>query len=251
VYNGSHDANGATITNGRAVKFTTQAPAQSDVWLAVDGQTIDDSSGGDGDGIADPLEVCDLILTIANGGTGSASTVTGTLTTSDPDVVIESGSASFGTIPGSGSATNAASPFIIRVAAAPADETVEFDLHLSTGSRYDTYDVVTIAVTTSGTGVDEPGIPIAFALRQNYPNPFRGGTTLAFDLPQPSKTTLEVFNVAGRRVTTLVDRELPAGRHAVAWDGKDANGRDVSAGIYFYRVQSGANGAMKKMIILK
>ncbi len=251
VYNGSHDANGATISNGRAVKFTTQAPTQSDVWLAVDGQTIDDSSGGNGDGIADPLEVCDLILTIANGGTGSAGTVTGTLTTSDPDVVVEDGSASFGTIPGGGSATNAASPFVIRVAASPADETVEFDLHLSTGSRYDTYDVVTIAVTTSGTGVDEPTIPVAFALRQNYPNPFRGGTTLAFDLPQPSKTTLEVFNVAGRMVTTLVDRELPAGRHAVAWDGKDSNGRDVSAGIYFYRVQSGANGAMKKMIILK
>ncbi len=251
VYNGNHDVNGATITNGRAVKFTTQGPTQSDIWLAVDGQTIDDSSGGNGDGIAQPSEVFDLILTIANGGTGSASTVTGTLTTSDSDITIEDGTASFGTIPGSGTATNAASPFVIRVAAAPADGIAEIDLHLSTGSRYDTYDVVTITLDLTGTGVDEPTIPVAFALRQNYPNPFRGGTTLAFDLPHPSKTTLEVYNVAGRMVTTLVDRELPAGRHVVAWNGKDSNGHDVSAGIYFYRVQSGANEAMKKMIILK
>jgi len=251
VYNGAHDVNGATITNGRAVKFTTQAPTQSDVWLAVDGQTIDDSSGGNGDGVAQPSEVFDLILTIANGGAGNASGVTGTLTTSDPDITIEDGTASFGTIPGSGSATNAASPFVVRVAAAPADGIAEIDLHLSTGSRYDTYDVVTITLDLTGTGVDEPTIPVAFALRQNYPNPFRGGTMLAFDLPKPSKTTLEVYNVAGRRVTTLVDRERPAGRHAVAWDGRDSNGHDVSAGIYFYRVQSGANEAMKKMIILK
>ncbi len=251
VYNGSHDANGATISNGRAVKFTTQGPDQSDVWLAVDGQVIDDASGGNGDGLAQPSEVFDLILTIANGGTGSASTVTGTLTTSDPDVTIEDGTASFGSIPSSGTATNTASPFVVRVRPAPADGIVEFDLHLSTGSRYDTYDVVTITLDLTGTGVDEPTIPVAFALRQNYPNPFRGGTTLAFDLPHPSKTTLEVYNVAGRRVATLVERELPAGRHAVAWDGKDADGHDVSAGIYFYRVQSGANEAMKKMIILK
>jgi len=251
VYNGSHDANGATVANGRAIKFTTQSPLLSDVWLAVDGQTIDDSSGGDGDGVAEPTEVFDLILTIDNGGTGSASSVTGTLTTSDPDVTIEDGSAEFGTIPGSGSATNAASPFVIRVATAPADETVEFNLQLSTGSRYDTYDVVTITLDLSGTGVEEPVIPLAFALRQNYPNPFRGGTTLAFDLPQPARTTLEVYNVAGRKVTTLADRDFAAGRHAVSWNGKDQDGNPVSAGIYFYRVQSGANEAMKKMIILK
>ncbi len=251
VYNGSHDQNGATVTEGRAIKFTTRGPQGSDVWLTVEDSEIDDSSGGDGDGVAEPAEVFDLILTVGNGGAGSASSVTGTLTTSDTDVTIEDGTAEFGTIPGGGSATNAASPFVVRVATSPSDETVELELQLSTGSRYDTYDIVTITLDLTGTGVEEPAVPLAFAVRQNYPNPFRGGTTLAFDLPRPAETTVEVYNVAGRRVTVLADRDFPAGRHSVRWDGRDADGHAVSAGIYFYRVASGANEAMRKMIVLK
>jgi flagellar hook assembly protein FlgD len=52
-------------------------------------------------------------------------------------------------------------------------------------------------------------------------------------------------------VATVVDREFPAGRHNVAWDGADSAGRHVPAGIYFYRIEAGANASTKKMIVLR
>ena len=74
---------------------------------------------------------------------------------------------------------------------------------------------------------------------------------IAFELPAPSRARLEVYNVAGRKVASVVDDEFAAGRHTVRWDGRDSSGREVSAGIYFYRLEAGSNESMKKMILLK
>ena len=74
---------------------------------------------------------------------------------------------------------------------------------------------------------------------------------MAFNLPTPSRARLDVYNVAGRKVATVVDGDFPAGHHSVTWDGTDAGGRDVSAGIYFYRLEAGTNQSTKKMIVLK
>ncbi len=251
VYNGSYDANAATIDDGMAVKFTTEPPDQADVWLAVDGQTIDDSTGGDGDGVAEPSETFNLILTFVNSGASMASNVTAVVSTTDSDLIIVDGTADFGNIAGSGTGDNVASPFVITVSGAPVDETAELDLHIYTGSRYDAYDIVTITIDLTGTGIADPEIPLAFALRQNYPNPFRGGTALAFALPRPTEARLEVYNVAGRRVATVVNGSFPAGEHLVTWDGTDARGAKVPAGIYFYRFEANGFESTKKMILLK
>jgi hypothetical protein len=185
---------------------------------------------------------------VDNNGSATASAVTGTLSTSDPDVTIVDGSASFGDVPGGGSASNSGSPFVVTIAADPADDLVEFQLTLATGSRYATSDVVTITLDLSQTGVEDP---LVFALRQNAPNPFGGGTAIAFDLPSPARTTLSVYTVSGRRVATLVDRELPAGRHAVVWDGRDAAGYEVAAGVYLYRIEAGAQVDVRKMTVIR
>ncbi|MCK4513284.1 T9SS type A sorting domain-containing protein, partial [bacterium] len=239
------------IDNGMAIKFTTEAPDQADVWLAVDAQTIDDSTGGDGDGVAEPTETFDLILTLINSGASTASGVTGTISTTDPDLIIVDGSADFGSIAGSASGDNAASPFVVTVSGSPADETAELDLHIYSGSRYDAYDIVTITIDLTGTGVEDPEIPLAFALRQNYPNPFRGGTALAFALPRPAEAKLDIYNVAGRRIATVVSGNLPAGNHLVTWDGTDTRGAKVPAGIYFYRFEADGFESTRKMILLK
>ena len=99
--------------------------------------------------------------------------------------------------------------------------------------------------------VEDAPAPAAFAVEQNFPNPFNPVTTIRFALPQAARTTVTVFDVRGRLVKTLVDAELAAAQHAVQWRGDDAGGRAVSAGIYFYRVISGDHQAVGRMALIK
>ncbi|MFH1686848.1 MAG: T9SS type A sorting domain-containing protein [bacterium] len=94
-------------------------------------------------------------------------------------------------------------------------------------------------------------LPQEYVLRQNYPNPFNPETYIEFALPKGSHTVLEIYNVLGRRVNTLVDEYLSAGEKVVVWDGTDLNGSVVSSGIYFYRIQAADYRATKKMVLMK
>jgi hypothetical protein len=94
-------------------------------------------------------------------------------------------------------------------------------------------------------------VPATFSLSQNYPNPFNPVTTIAYSLPERSQVMLEIFNVLGQRVKTLVSAVQPAGRHSIVWDAKDEQGKDVASGIYFYRLEAGEFSESKKMVILK
>jgi len=90
-----------------------------------------------------------------------------------------------------------------------------------------------------------------FVLRQNYPNPFNPETTIAFNLPQKSNVCLEIFNIKGQKVCTLINEEKNPGFHKVIWKGLDKYNKNVSSGIYFYRIIAGKNQAIKKMVILQ
>jgi subtilisin family serine protease len=90
------------------------------------------------------------------------------------------------------------------------------------------------------------GLPSEFALHAAYPNPFNPTTTIAFDLPSTSTVRLDVYNVLGQRVATLVDGELPAGVHEIRWDASS-----VGSGVYFARITTGENTATTKMVLLK
>ena len=79
-------------------------------------------------------------------------------------------------------------------------------------------------------GESEPPLPEQFHLGQNYPNPFNPSTVIPYQLPVSTRVRLEVFNLLGQQVVTLVDEELPAGSHSVRWDGTDSAGRGVGAG---------------------
>ncbi|OGC94823.1 MAG: hypothetical protein A2142_05975 [candidate division Zixibacteria bacterium RBG_16_48_11] len=95
-------------------------------------------------------------------------------------------------------------------------------------------------------------LPTDFALSQNYPNPFNATTLIQFALPRSSQVKLEIFNVLGQKVVTLVDEELQAGYKQVTWDGRDQKGNIVSSGIYFYRLRAGNQFTeMKKMVLIK
>jgi len=85
-----------------------------------------------------------------------------------------------------------------------------------------------------------------FALNQNYPNPFNPSTAITFTIPATSKVNLSVFNVLGQRVASLVNRDLSAGAHSFTFDASA-----LSSGMYFYRLEAGANVSVKKMMLIK
>ncbi len=93
--------------------------------------------------------------------------------------------------------------------------------------------------------------PTQFALSPSYPNPFAAGTTIAFGLPKREHVTINVYDLAGRLVATLVDRPLVAGAHAVQWNGTDAAQRRVANGVYFVRMTAGALTQTQKMVFIR
>ncbi len=97
----------------------------------------------------------------------------------------------------------------------------------------------------------QAAVPLQFKLGQNYPNPFNASTLIEFTLPEAAHTTLEVYNVLGRRVTTLMDDFTEAGPYSIAWNGRDNRGNTVGSGIYFYRLRSGHHIDFKKMVLMK
>ena len=99
-------------------------------------------------------------------------------------------------------------------------------------------------VLTNMVAVDEA--PAAFSVTQNSPNPFNPTTTISFSIPETGTVTVDVFNVAGQKVATVVSEFMSAGNHSVVWD---ASG--FSAGVYFYTVKSGDFAKTMKMTLLK
>jgi hypothetical protein len=98
---------------------------------------------------------------------------------------------------------------------------------------------------------DHPATPRGFDLGQNYPNPFNPSTMIEFTLPVAAHAKVAVFNVLGQRVKTLIDGDLPVGRHTVVWDGTDERGSSVASGVYLYRLWAGDFSESKKMILQK
>jgi len=98
---------------------------------------------------------------------------------------------------------------------------------------------------------DTSALPQGYNLEQNHPNPFNPKTVISYNLPRIQHVSLDIFNVQGQRVRTLVDEVQTSGRHDVEWDATNDAGDDVASGIYIYRFASGNVIAKKKMTFLK
>ena len=94
-------------------------------------------------------------------------------------------------------------------------------------------------------------LPSAFALHQSYPNPFNATTTIIYELPAAAEVTIEIFNVLGQKIATLLDAREAAGVHSISWDGTNGSGTTVSSGVYFYRISTPSLTAEKKMVLMK
>ncbi|MBL7148511.1 MAG: T9SS type A sorting domain-containing protein [Candidatus Cloacimonetes bacterium] len=89
-------------------------------------------------------------------------------------------------------------------------------------------------------------------LHQNYPNPFNPSTTIYYNIIEAGNVSIEVFNIKGQKVKTLVNEKLPAGEHSTIWNGRDSNNKRVGSGVYFYKLNvNGKTEAVKKCLLLK
>jgi subtilisin family serine protease len=103
------------------------------------------------------------------------------------------------------------------------------------------------------TGIQQNDIPVfANSLGRNYPNPFNPTTNISFSLAQESFVELSIYNIKGQQVKTLVSDQKNSGAHVINWNGKDDEGKDVSSGVYFYKMRTdGKYTGTRKMIMLK
>ncbi|MCD6161234.1 MAG: T9SS type A sorting domain-containing protein [candidate division Zixibacteria bacterium] len=105
-----------------------------------------------------------------------------------------------------------------------------------------------------GVGVDDAAqtsLPNKYALAQNYPNPFNPETKIDYQLPEAGFVKLDIFNILGQRVKTLVDEYKEAGYYQTRWNGFNESGRTVPSGVYFYNMSTEKFSQTKKMLMLK
>lgn len=109
------------------------------------------------------------------------------------------------------------------------------------------YRFITFERGVSVNNEDEVGTPREFSLDQNYPNPFNPSTNINFSLPQTSKVTLNVYDMLGRKVATLLNnKQLNAANHSVKFDASA-----LASGMYIYRIEAGSFTSTRKMMLIK
>ena len=99
---------------------------------------------------------------------------------------------------------------------------------------------------------DDPTAPVVVtSLNTNYPNPFNPSTTISYSVKEALPVTIEIYNVKGQLVKTLINEQKAAGTHTVVWNGTDNSNRPVSSGVYYYKMNAGKYSSTKKMIMMK
>jgi len=111
------------------------------------------------------------------------------------------------------------------------------DFSIYSDGGVDTDDNVTPVLTTS--------------LEGNYPNPFNPSTTIRYSLKEAGPVSIEIYNIKGQLVRTLINEVKEAGNHTIVWNGRDKNNSSVSSGVYFYKMKAGKYSSTKKMIMMK
>jgi hypothetical protein len=98
---------------------------------------------------------------------------------------------------------------------------------------------------------DEDLLPEVFALHNNYPNPFNPITNIRYDIPEVSDVRIDIYNLAGQRVRTLVSREHQPGRYRIKWNATNDFGSPVASGMYIYRIHAKDFVSVKKLLLMK
>jgi uncharacterized repeat protein (TIGR01451 family) len=128
---------------------------------------------------------------------------------------------------------------------------LNYSLLINSDDPQNAVSYINMTATVLPTSNPEEVTPLVTALKGNYPNPFNPTTTVYFSLKQDSQVRVDIYNILGQKVKTLVSERLKAGNHGYRWNGKDDSGRSVSSGIYFYRMNAGSYSSTAKMVLMK
>jgi hypothetical protein len=131
-----------------------------------------------------------------------------------------------------------------------SDSTILININIRSGENVYWYDDFVLNIEILSTA-DGEAVPKEYALGGAYPNPFNPIARIDYDLIQKNYVTLEIHNLIGRKVKTLVSLEKDAGFHSTYWDATNNAGEPVAAGVYLYTIQAGEFRQTKKMILLK
>ncbi len=116
-------------------------------------------------------------------------------------------------------------------------------------------DEITLYTPDALSDIDDQDIntnlPNGFAIAQNYPNPFNPGTNIEYEIPIKSHIKIIVYNILGQEIKTIVDQIKSAGKYMTDWDGTDSNGKPVSSGVYYYKLESDGFVDSKKMVLVR
>jgi hypothetical protein len=110
---------------------------------------------------------------------------------------------------------------------------------------------VSVTISPESDPNEPPVIPIVTALGNAYPNPFKLETTIPYSLKEAGNIRIEIYNLKGQLIWKTTDYRAKAGRYETAWNGKDLNGKQVSTGIYLYRMIAGKYSASRKIQVIK
>ena len=129
-----------------------------------------------------------------------------------------------------------------------ADDVRDYSLN---GNHGDLVGDVQLSDITTSVKLQDPTLPGDFTLQQNYPNPFNPQTQISFMLPERTRIKLQIFNLKGQKVATILKGLQPAGQYTATWSGRDEAGNNVASGIYLYRLQAGGLVQTRKMTLLR
>ncbi|MCL2065330.1 MAG: T9SS type A sorting domain-containing protein [Candidatus Cloacimonetes bacterium] len=115
----------------------------------------------------------------------------------------------------------------------------------------DMSNIVVVFTEDDITSSEEEYIPHITELQGNFPNPFNPETTIVFTLHNPSYVSIEIYNIKGQKVHTLVNANMKPGKYSSIWNGTDDNGRNLSSGVYFYKMQTDEYTSVKRMLLMK
>jgi hypothetical protein len=126
------------------------------------------------------------------------------------------------------------------------------DGRLGSTAGADPADPLWVSVQDLPTAVPSPDgtVPLRLSLHASLPNPFRSRTRIGFDVPEAAPVALVIYDVQGRKVRTIVDGLVAAGRHVVEWDGRDGDDHAVASGVYLCRIRSGGKAEARKLVLL-
>ncbi|MEO0189704.1 MAG: C25 family cysteine peptidase [candidate division WOR-3 bacterium] len=257
LFDDNYDPNAAPLVNGRALLVTTKPPiSQPSPWINLIGWTIDDSQGGNNNGIPEPDETIMVVINVANNGDTTVFSLNGFLKENSPSISLIDSSAGFGDIEVGGTGNNSLDPYFIQIVHNPVDTFVGMGVYFTgNNGNYETYVYFTLHIHNE-TGIGEgeklkmEGERLALNI---YPNPFRSVLRISYAVCRNAQEVgLRIYDITGRLVrdfSRLTTHDLQ--NTEMTWDGSDDLGRRLPAGVYFIQLTTEDFKTVKKAVLLR